>query len=165
LKAPTYPREEQPPRSALPHYELRARTYGAGDTELVVFQVPAPATPQIKALVRLAGLRGRNLELIEHRVLRRLAQAGIHVDPEKARQGLAIEIDEDTALWLGLVFRMLAPMRNRDNIRAVVEGIETMTREEAAYWLGMVMHRKHPRRVLTALRILLTDPHRPLMPR
>ena len=31
-----------------------------------------------------------------------------------------------------------------------------MGREEAAYWLGMAMHRKHPRRVLMALRILLT---------
>ena len=28
----------------------------------------------------------------------------------------------------------------------------------AAYWLGMAMHRRHPRRVLTALRVLLTDP-------
>ena len=25
-------------------------------------------------------------------------------------------------------------------------------------WLGMAMHRKHPRRVLTALRVLLTTP-------
>ena len=31
-------------------------------------------------------------------------------------------------------------------------------REEAAYRLGMAMHRKKPRRVLTALRVLLTTP-------
>ena len=37
---------------------------------------------------------------------------------------------------------------------------ELMGREEAAYWLGMAMHRKHPRRVLTALRFLLTEPKR-----
>ncbi len=43
---------------------------------------------------------------------------------------------------------------------AVAEGIEAMGREEAAYWLGMAMHRKHPRRVLTALRTLLTEPKR-----
>lgn len=35
-------------------------------------------------------------------------------------------------------------------------GIES--REEAGYWLGMVMHRAYPRRVLAALRILLTTP-------
>jgi hypothetical protein len=35
-----------------------------------------------------------------------------------------------------------------------------MAREEAAYWLGMAVHRKNPRRVLTALRILLTAPAR-----
>ena len=57
-----------------------------------------------------------------------------------------------------MLFRTLAPMRKRDNMRAVAEGIEAMRREEAAYWLGMAMHRKHPRRVLAALRFLLTEP-------
>jgi len=33
-----------------------------------------------------------------------------------------------------------------------------MGQEEAAYWLGMAMHRVNPRRVLSALRMLLTDP-------
>jgi hypothetical protein len=69
-------------------------------------------------------------------------------------------IDEDLALRLGLLFRTLAPMRNRDAMRACADGIEAMPREEAAYWLGMAMHRKNPRRVLTALRWLLTDPAR-----
>ena len=64
---------------------------------------------------------------------------------------------EDVALVLGLLFRALAPMRNRANMRAVVEGIETMQHEETAYWAGMAIHRRHPRRVLMALRILLTD--------
>ena len=49
-------------------------------------------------------------------------------------------------------------MRSRDNMRAVAAGIEAMEREEAAYWLGMAMHRRRPRRVLTALRVLLTVP-------
>ena len=48
-------------------------------------------------------------------------------------------------------------MRSRDNMRAVAQGIEAMEREEAAYWLGMAMHRRRPRRVLTALRLLLTE--------
>ena len=64
---------------------------------------------------------------------------------------------EEVALLLGLLFRALAPMRNRANMRAVVEGIETMRHEEAAYWAGMAIHRRHPRRVLMALRILLTE--------
>ena len=46
-------------------------------------------------------------------------------------------------------------MRNLDRIRLVEEGIEAMSREEAGYWLGMSMHRKNPRRVLAALRILM----------
>jgi hypothetical protein len=45
-------------------------------------------------------------------------------------------------------------------MRLVAEGIEDIGREEAAYWLGMAVHRKNPRRVLAALRMLLTDPSR-----
>ena len=86
--------------------------------------------------------------------------AGIKLGPSRRRERHGYALTEDLALTLGLLFRVLAPMRSRDNMRAVAEGIEAMGREEAAYWLGMAMHRKHPRRVLTALRCLLTEPKR-----
>jgi hypothetical protein len=140
-----------------PQYELRARRHGPGDAEVEVWQLPSGATPQIAAPVRLAGLRGRNLELAEHRVLKRLKETGIRLDLLPI-EGIGSALAEDTALRLALLFRTLAPMRNRDNMRLVVEGIEAMGKEEAGYWLGMSVHRKNPRRVLTALRILLTDP-------
>ena len=45
---------------------------------------------------------------------------------------------------LGLLFRVLAPMRNLDRIRQVADGVDEMSREESGYWLGMAMHRKSP---------------------
>ena len=144
------------PASA-PRYELRVRAHAAGDTDYTIWQLPSPATPQVSAPVRIAGLRGRNLELIEHRVLRRLARVGVRPGPSANRRKRGYSLGEDTALTLGLLFRALAPMRNRDNMRSGAEGIEAMEREEAAYWLGMAMHRRRPRRVLTALRVLLTE--------
>ena len=147
------------PASA-PRYELRVGSHGASDTEYEIWQLPAPATPHVKSSIRIAGLRGRNLELIEHRVLRRLAAAGIRPRLDAPRSKRTYAVREDTALTLGLLFRALAPMRSRDNMRAVAEGIEAMEREEAGYWLGMAMHRRRPRRVLTALRVLLTGPPR-----
>jgi hypothetical protein len=82
------------------------------------------------------------------------------VDITRVRTGerFRFALAETWALKLGLIFRLLAPMRHRGYIRACVEGIEAMPREEAAYWLGMSMHRKYPRRVLKALRCLLVDP-------
>lgn len=133
--------------------------HGAADTEIEVWQVPSPASPQITSPVRIAGLRGRNLDLVEHRVLKLLRKAGVRFAAASDRKELH-PLDEDDALRLGLLFRTLAPMRSRNNIRSVAEGIEAMGREEAAYWLGMAMYRKNPRRVLTALRSLLTDPYR-----
>jgi hypothetical protein len=67
-------------------------------------------------------------------------------------------IDEELALNLALLFRVLAPMRSIDRIRLVADGIDKMSREEAGYWLGMAVHRVYPRRVLAALRVLLTTP-------
>jgi hypothetical protein len=152
------------PSLALPRYELRAHYFGPTDTELEVWQLPSPATPKITAPVRIAGLRGRNFELVEHRIRRRLKQAGVPFEAPALRLPRAWALPEDIALTLGLLFRALAPMRSRDNLRNVVEGIEAMGREEAAYWLGMAMHRKNPRRVLSALRILLTTPKpRPIL--
>ena len=140
-----------------PVYEARARRHGPGDTEIEIWQLPSPASPQLSGPMRVAGLRGRNLELVEHRVLRRLTQAGIRLTGREADRKEGHRLPEDLALSLGLLFRVLAPMRSRENMRAVVDGVEAMGREEASYWLGMAMHRKNPRRVLTALRYLLTD--------
>ena len=147
------------PESA-PRYELRVRRHGPADAEYEVWQMPAAATPQVTSAARVAGLRGRNLELVEHRLLKRLAQSGVRLGLDADARKRGYVLDEDLALTLGLLFRTLAPMRSRDNMRSVAEGIEAMGREEAAYWLGMAMHRKNPRRVLTALRFLLTEPRR-----
>ena len=145
---------------AAPRYELRVRPLGSAMAKYEIWQLPATATPQITAPVRVAGLKRRNLELVEHRVLKRLAQAGVKLTRPAADAKRGLSLTEDLALHLGLLFRALAPMRSRHRMRAVAEGIEQMDREEAAYWLGMAMHRQRPRRVLAALRLLLTEPAR-----
>ena len=147
------------PESA-PRYELRVRRHGPVDTEYEIWQLPAIATPQVTSATRVAGLRGRNFELVEHRVMRRLSQSGVKLEGSVNNRKDGYALTEDLALTLGLLFRALAPMRSRGNMRAVAEGIDAMGHEEAAYWLGMAMHRKHPRRVLAALRVLLTEPQR-----
>ncbi len=144
--------------SSAPRYELRVRRHESIGVAYEIWQLPAAATPQVTSALRIAGLWGRNLELVEYRVLKRLSQAGVKLGRSMGAKKRGHALDEDLALTLGLLFRALAPMRSRDNMRAVAEGIEAMGHEEAAYWLGMAMHRKHPRRVLTALRFLLTEP-------
>lgn len=153
-------------QASAPQYELRLRAWAPGEDELEIWQIPATATRHVRGAVRIAGLRGRNLQLVEHRVLRRLTRAGVRVAPRRAEslfpgEPRAHAITEQLALMLGLLFRTLAPMRSRPKMQAVAEGIEAMGQEEAGYWLGMAMHRPNPRRVLSALRMLLTDPSRP----
>lgn len=147
-----------PLSSALPKYELRARRLSGADSEVEIWQLPAPATPHIKQQIYVAGLRGRNLALVEHRLLRRLKQLGINLIDLPTLDALKVPVSEELAINLGLLFRALAPMRNREHMAAVAAGIEAMSKEEAGYWLGMTMHRKYPRRVLMALRFLLIDP-------
>lgn len=155
-KAPLRLTQSRP--RALPRYELRARRRGAGDDEVEIWQLPAPATPHVKAPLYLAGLHGRNLALVEHRLLRRLKAHSIELVGLPLEDVRRFVIAEELAINLGLLFRALAPMRNRHHMQAVAAGIEAMPKEEAAYWLGMAMHRKNPRRVLMALRFLLIEP-------
>ena len=142
----------------VPCYQLRAWVHGPDDWTLEVWQLPAPATPHVTAPLRLAGLRGRNLALIQPRLLRHLARLKIEVSPLRRTAEQSFPLPEESALRLALLFRALAPMRNRDNIGTCAEAVLDMPHEEAAYWLGMALHRKNPRRVLMALRCLLIDP-------
>lgn len=142
-----------------PAYEIRARRIAGNELQVEIWQMPSPASPHIHVPVRMAGLAGRNLEINQIRIFKKLKEAGIRLEVMPIK-GLLAPIREDAALRLALLFRTLAPMRSRSAMVHVAEGIEAMAREEAAYWLGMAVHRKNPRRVLTALRILLTAPAR-----
>jgi len=125
---------------------------------LEIWQVPSHATPRLKAPEQVATLQGSGLRMVENRLLKRLAKEKIVLGSLKPGKTKKWPLDEEMALSLGLLFRVLAPMRNLDRIRQVADGIAKMSREEAGYWLGMVMHRTYPRRVLAALRTLLTTP-------
>lgn len=144
----------RPARSVAPRYDLRLYRHGPGDSEMRVYRLPVVGIEDGQA-VFVGGLRGSGLERFEPRILRILRQHGVRLGPGTPGHRNVQDLDEETALVLGLLFRTLAPMRNRDNMQACVDGIERMGREEAAYWLGMVMHRRKPRRVLQALRIVL----------
>ena len=144
-----------------PRYELRVRHAGPGRDCYEVWQVPSAGTPQLRRSVRIAALAGRNLELVQHRILRILAEQKVRLVGVPGRSGFSRPVPETLAVRFGLMFRALAPMRDRDRMWAVADGIERMEREEAAYWLGMAIHREHPRRVLAGLRLLLTAPEKP----
>ena len=90
------------PESA-PRYELRVRGHRPGDTEYEIWQMPSAATPQITSATRIAGLRGRNLELVEYRVLKRLGGAGVKLGPSRRRERHGYALTEDLALTLGLL--------------------------------------------------------------
>lgn len=138
-----------------PVYELRAGGLKGGQLQLEIWQMPTPATPRLKKPERMAGLKGRVLEIVETQVLRRLKSMGIRLSHLRVSEQNHLPLDEDMALNLALLFRTLAPMRNIDSIRTVARGVDAMSREEAGYWLGMAVHRSNPRRVLAALRLLL----------
>ncbi len=140
-----------------PLYELRVKGMAGGQMLMTIWQLPCLSTPGLKKPECNARLKGRALKIVETRVLRKLKAAGIRLNKVIKGKTRHFPLDEDLALNLSLLFRTLAPMRNMDRIRLVAQGVDTMSREEAGYWLGMTVHRRYPRRVLAALRMLLTS--------
>ena len=106
----------------------------------------------------IATLRGRPYRLIESLLLKRLSHLGLAAAGITKGRSIAGRVHERDAVSLALLFRALAPMRSIDRIRLVADGIDRLSPEEANYWLGMALHRTRPRRVLAALRMLLTTP-------
>jgi len=153
-------RKDSGPRGAESHpiYELRVTGVSIGDMEVAVWQMPSASTPRLHQPERTAALTGRPWRMVESRILKKLRQAGISLGTLKKGQTVQYPLDESLALNLSLLFRALAPMHSIDRIRIVADGIDKMTREEAGYWMGMALHRQYPRRVLAALRVLLTTP-------
>ena len=142
--------------SGRPAYELRSKQRGPSDLELEVWQVPSTATPELKEPKRVAGLSGHKLLIVESSVLRKLKAEKVSLAKLKKGESRRDALSEDLAMAMGLLFKLLAPMRNVSSMENCARGIDAMAREESAYWLGMAMHRKNPRRVLAALRLLLS---------
>ena len=142
--------------SGRPAYELRSKQRGPSDLELEVWQVPSTATPELKEPKRVAGLSGHKLLIVEGSVLRKLKAEKVSLAKLKKGESRRDALSEDLAMTMGLLFKLLAPMRNVTSMENCARGIDVMAREESAYWLGMAMHRKNPRRVLAALRLLLS---------
>jgi len=140
-----------------PVYDLRLRVHSSMNWTLSIYQLPSPATPRLKEPEHVGTLSGAALRLVEMRVLKRLMRERIQLGALKPGKMRTWLLDEEAALHLGLLFRVLAPMRSADRVREVAEGVEAMGREEAGYWMSMAMHRSHPRRVLAALRMLLSS--------
>lgn len=144
-----------------PIYELRLivpATRSEQDWSLEIWQLPSSATPRLAVPEQVGTLKGAALGIVENRMLKRLARAHIQLGVLRPGKRRVWPMEEDMALTMGLLFRVLAPMRNLDRIREVADGVDAMSREEAGYWLGMAIHRTYPRRVLAALRLLLTHP-------
>ncbi|MGC8761963.1 MAG: DUF7680 family protein, partial [Bryobacteraceae bacterium] len=134
--------------SPKPAYELRLKVASSMNWSLSIYQLPSPATPRLKEAEHVGTLQGAALRLVEMRVLKRLLREKIQLGALKPGKACKWPLDEETALHLGLLFRVLAPMKNTDRIREVAEGVEAMGKEEAGYWMSMAMHRPNPRRVL-----------------
>jgi hypothetical protein len=143
--------------SAVLKYEVRRHSVRGYDDAYEVYELPSKAAPYLHEPRRLGGLAGANLALVEKVLMRRLKRIGVRFENGR-RDGVAhATISEDEALRLALLFRAVAPMRSRARIDAVIRGLESMGKEEAAYWLGMAVHRKTPRRILSALRIVAAE--------
>lgn len=141
-----------------PRYEIRAKSTKKDGLEISVWQLPSPSAPRLTEPECAGTLKGRPLRLVETAVIKRLRSLGISLAKLKTGETLKHAVDEEEAVSLALQFRALAPMRSVDRIQTVSDGIGRLSREEANYWLGMALHRKKPRRVLAALRMLLTSP-------
>lgn len=77
------------------------RLGGPGNDVVEIWQLSAPATPHIKAPGYIAGLHGRYLDLIEHRLLKRLKAHRIKLGGLALGDVRRFALDEELAINVG----------------------------------------------------------------
>ena len=141
--------------NAVPRYEVRRHSVRGYDDAYEVYEFPSKAAPYLREPRRLGGLAGANFRWSKRsccvgcgaRRLRRRRTAPAWRTPPAGGRGIAT----------GLLFRAVAPMRSRARSMPLFTVSNRWGSEEAAYWLGMALHRKNPRRILSALRIVAAE--------
>src|SRR5215216_4650668 len=93
--------------ASVPQYELRLDVPQTGDWQLEILQMPSASTPRLSAPELLATLKGTALRLLENRILKRLGHAKIQLGTMRPGKQKSWPLDEETALELGLLFRVL----------------------------------------------------------
>lgn len=71
-----------------------------------------------------------------------------------------VDIDEAAGVRLTLAALATEPVRRRDRVREILEGIASMSDEEAYYWYAKVTHDSVGARSLRALRLMLAEDYR-----
>lgn len=71
-----------------------------------------------------------------------------------------VDIDEAAGVRLVLAALATEPVRRRDRVREILDGIASMSDEEAYYWYAKVTHDRVGARSLRALRLMLAEDYR-----
>ncbi len=71
-----------------------------------------------------------------------------------------VDIDEAPGVRLVLAALAIEPLRRRDRVREILEGVNAMSDEEAYYWYAKVTHPVSGSRCLRAMRLLLSEDER-----
>lgn len=71
-----------------------------------------------------------------------------------------VDIDEAAGVRLTLAALATEPVRRRDRVREILDGIASMSDEEAYYWYAKVTHERVGPRSLRALRLMLAEDYR-----
>jgi len=71
-----------------------------------------------------------------------------------------VDIDEAAGVRLALAALATEPVRRRDRVREILEGLASMSDEEAYYWYAKVTHERVGPRALRSLRLLLAEDYR-----
>ena len=91
------------------------------------------------------------------RALRASGRPATTIGPSRRQP---VEVAEAAGVRLALAALATEPVRRRDRVREILEGIGSMSDEEAYYWYAKVTNVRAGSRALRAIRLLLAEDYR-----
>jgi len=108
----------------------------------------------------VATIRPESVRRLTDDIQRALRASGRQPTIVGPSRRLPVDIDEAAGVRLTLAVLATEPVRRRDRVRDILEGIASMSDEEAYYWYAKVTHERVGPRGLRSLRLLLAEDYR-----
>jgi hypothetical protein len=105
---------------------------------------------------RLVSVSGENLERIRPAIMEALRANRLSQSSLAEWNTAPIRLDEEWGVRLGLLVKLVGPLKSQDRVRAMVEGVLTMSREESLFWFAKCYNGCGPQYTI-GLRICLAE--------
>jgi hypothetical protein len=138
-------------------YQLRVLKDHDNAVRLELWQMPYNRSPLPEDTHKVGALRGLPLTACHSGLTEVLRRDGHPPSVLSRPQAGALDLTEDSGIYLALLFRLIRPLKRLDRIQNVFQGLSRMSADERHYFFARIQYPGKGRYMERALRLWLGE--------